>query len=398
MKHVVIVGGGYAGIRVMQKLAFTGLVRITLIDRFPYHYLQTEAYALIAQRATLTDVTVDLPALCRSYPNVTFKKATVRGVDFRARNVQTETEELPYDFVVFAMGSRTFFPENIPGLKRYAHGVKSLQRAFGFRQRFEQELFERMCSEADESCRNFSVVVAGAGLSGVEIAAEMADYTRAFMRENRMLCNGLDIYLISSHDGVLRGMDAYLCEKAKSRLEALGVKLVTRSRVVSVTEREVRLDSGRALAYDFMIFAGGVVASTLTRTLDVERNAKGQIVVTPQLHLPGNDEAYAVGDVAELRGSDGRVLPATANGAEKSAERAARNIVRSLRGLPLLQCPIRLEGILVALGRYHAAVVLFGRIRFSGIAGYVMKRLITDRYKYLLDARAYRVFRKNKRF
>jgi len=155
-KRVVIVGGGYAGIRAMQHLSSTPYMQVTLIDQHPYHYLQTEAYALIAHHASLIDVTVDLTALCASYDDVTFVKATVLGVDFDARKVMTDKRDFFYDYVILAMGSRTYFPESVPGLHQYSHGVKSLQRAFEFRQRFEQELYERMCSEGDEQCASSS--------------------------------------------------------------------------------------------------------------------------------------------------------------------------------------------------------------------------------------------------
>ena len=330
-KRVVIVGGGYAGIRAMQHLSRYPYFQVTIIDKQPFHYLQTEAYALIAQHATLVDVTVDLPALCESYAYATFVKAEVRDVDFDAKRVVTEQRDFYYDYIILAMGARTFFPDTIPGLHAYAHGVKSLKNAFRFRQQFERQLFERMSSEGDKECRRFGAVIAGAGLSGVEIAAEMADYTRWFMQKNRMMCDGIDVYLIASHDEVLEGMHPYLKAKAGARLDALGVSVVYGCRVAAVEANTVLLDSGRRIGFDFMIFAGGIIASKLARDLKVERNRKGQISVTPDCRIVGRDDAFAIGDVADLRGPEGKPVPATANGAEKSAELAAENIVRISR-------------------------------------------------------------------
>lgn len=391
-KRVVIVGGGYAGIRAMQTLGNYPYMQVTIIDKQPFHYLQTEAYALIAQMASLVDVTVDLPSLCESYSHATFVKAEVTDIDFDARRVATDKRDIYYDYIILAMGSRTYFPDTIPGLHQYAHGVKSLKNAFRFRQQFEQQLFERMRSEADDLCRQFSVVVAGAGLSGVEIAAEMADYTHWFMRKNRMVCDKIEVQLISSRDEVLPGMHPYLKRKAKARLEKLGVNVLFNSRVASVEPNAAVLENGDHIPFDFMIFAGGIIASKLARTIDVQCNAKGQIAVGFDCRILGHDDAFAIGDVAELKGSDGHPLPATANGAEKSGEMAAENIVRINRSEPPLTYGIKLEGVLVALGRFNAAVVLFDTIRFSGLPGYIMKRIITDRYKYLLDNRAYKAF------
>ncbi|WP_345971226.1 FAD-dependent oxidoreductase [Sulfurimonas sp. HSL1-6] len=392
-KRVIIVGGGYAGVRAMQHLSARPYIQVTLIDKNPFHYLQTEAYALIAQQATLVDVTVDLPALCESYAYAAFVKAEVTGIDFEAKKVVTETRDYYYDYIILAMGSRTFFPDTIPGLHDYAHGVKSLKNAFRFRQQFEQQLFARMNSEGDEECRRFNIVVAGAGLSGVEIAAELADYTGWFMQKNRMLCDSIDVHLIASRDEVLAGMHPYLQAKAKARLQKLGVNVIFGSRVAAVEPNEAVLDSGRRVAFDFMIYAGGIIAPRLVHTLDVERNKKGQIAVHRTLAIVGKEDAFAIGDVADIRAEDGRPLPATANGAEKSAALAVLNLLRCNRSEPMLERSIRLEGYMVALGRFNAAVVIFGRIKFSGFLGYVMKRLITDRYKFLLDSTAYKAFR-----
>ena len=394
-KRVAIIGGGYGGIRVMQHLSAHAFLDVTLIDQHPFHFLQTEAYALIAQQATLADVTVDLPALCHSYKNVTFVKALVEGVDFKAKRIDTDRGSSFYDYVVIAVGSRTFYPDTIPGLPENSHGVKSLRHAFAFRQQFEQELFARLYSEGDEeACRVFKIVVAGAGLSGVEIAAEMADYSRRFIRTNRMLCDGVEINLIASHDEVLEGMHPHLKYHAQKRLLELGVRIVANNRVTAVEPNRVLLTDGSAVAFDFMIFAGGVIAATLTEKLDVERNRKGQIEVTPEMAVVGREDAFAVGDVAAIKGSDGRPVPATANGAEKEADLVAANVLRSIRGERLLRRPVRLEGFIVALGRYNAAVVLFDFFKFSGLLGYFMKRLITNRYKLLLDNRAYKTFRR----
>lgn len=395
-KRVIVIGGGYAGIRAMQHLSTCPSMRVTVIDKNPFHYLQTEAYALIAQQATLVDVTVDLPALCGSYENVTFLKAEVEAVDFDAKRVLTDKEELYYDYLILAMGSRTFFPDTIPGLHAYAHGVKSLKNAFRFRQQFERQLFERMNSEGDEECRQFNVVVAGAGLSGVEIAAEMADYTQWFMRKNRMMCDTINVHLIASRQELLAGMHPYLQAKAKARLNRLGVIVAFGSRVASVEAQTAVLENGRRIDFDFMIYAGGIIAPKLAWSLDVQRNKKGQISVEPSLAVVGKSDAFAIGDSADLRDANGRPIPATANGAEKSAELAAWNILRLSRGESALERSIRLEGVIVALGRFNAAVVLFERIKFSGLFGYVMKRLIINRYKFLLDHRAYKAFRRFK--
>jgi len=396
-KSVVIIGGGYGGIRAMQKLSLSSNISITLIDRNPYHYLQTEAYALIANTATLTDVTVDLVALCKTYPNVTYIKSNVDAINLEAKTVVYTGKTLAYDNLIMACGSHTKFPKAILGLQDYAHGVKTLHRAFKFKQQFEQELYERMQSEDDHFCKAFNVVIGGAGLSGVEVAAEMGHFAKKFMRDNRMMCEGIKIYLIASRDTLLDNMHPYLQKKAQTRLKRLGVEVLYKTRIVEVKATEVLLSRGSVIAFDFMIFAGGVEASSLTKSLGCPLNTKGQIQVEKTLQIQCHKNVYAIGDAAALEDAQGVSIPATANAAEKSAEIAVKNILLQLQGQRPQHAFIKLEGILVALGGRSAAVVLFDVFKVSGYLGYLLKKLITWHYKYLLDKEAFKAYKAMKR-
>ena len=309
-KRVIIVGGGYGGVRVMQRLSSIEGLEILLIDQNPYHYLQTEAYALIANAVTITDVTVDLVALCRRYKNTVYKKARITEIDLPAKCVKSAEESLYYDYLVIATGSCTNFPSSIPGLETYSHGVKTLQRAFEFKQQFESQLYESMQSEEDRLCKAFNVVIGGAGLSGVEIAAEMGHYAKKFVQDNRMMCEGIQICLIASGDKVLAGTNPYIQEKARKRLQDLGVKVFYNTRIQEVREEEVLLSNGGSIQFDFMIFAGGTKGSPLTRAVSCKRNTKDQIIVDRTLQVNGHKNVYAVGDIAALEQQDFRAAAA----------------------------------------------------------------------------------------
>ncbi len=391
-KRVIIIGGGYGGVRVMQRLSSAEELEIVLIDQNPYHYLQTEAYALVANAVTITDVTVDLVALCRRYENVIYKKATIREIDLLAKQMKIETDILHYDYLVIAAGSRTNFPSSIPGLKEHSHGVKTLHRAFEFKQQFESQLYERMQSEEDLLCRAFNVVIGGAGLSGVEIAAEMGHYAKKFLRDNRMMCEGIQIYLIASRDKVLEGMHPYLQMQAQKRLDVLGVKVLYETRISKVKEDEVLLNNGNRIKFDFMIFAGGIKASSLAKSLGCSLNAKDQIQVDPTLQVNCHKNVYAVGDIAALVDAAGKTIPATANAAEQSAEVVANNIKAQLKGERPQHAFIGIQGMLVALGGRQAAVVLFNTFKVSGFLGYLLKKAIIWRYKYFLDRHALKAY------
>ncbi len=382
---VVIIGGGYAGIKALQTLAPSQQCDIVLIDQHPYHYLQTEAYELIANECSMTRVTIDLVALALSYgEHVTFIKDTVRTIDFVNRCASGEKSCHPYDYLLLCTGSRTAFHSSIQGLREHSHGVKTLPSALSFKHQFEQRLYARMESEGGWCSEPFNVVIGGGGLSGVEIAAEMAHYIRVFHHDNTLTCDNIHIFLIIPHESVLEGMEPYLVRKATERLTALGVKIINHSRITSVEEHTLVLNNDTNICFDFMIFTGGIIASTLTATIESEKNQKAQLIVDEYLRVVRYDGVFAAGDIGEMRDIHGNLLPPTAQVAEQSGTMAAKNILASIRNKGLERADMKMEGMMVALGGNYAAVSLLGWIRVSGLLGYGIKTFIMRGYRYLL--------------
>ncbi|MDD4854991.1 MAG: FAD-dependent oxidoreductase [Sulfuricurvum sp.] len=384
-KRVIIVGGGYAGVQALKVLADSGLCDVVLIDQHPYHYLQTETYELIANECSMTRVTIDLVALCLSYgEHVTYIKDTVRGIDFESKCISGENTCHLYDYALLCAGSRTAYNGSITGLREYSHGVKTLPSALAFKQQFEQRLYRRMESEGGWCSEPFNVVIGGGGLSGVEIAAEMAHYIRIFHEDNTLTCDNIHIFLVIPHERVLEGMEEYLITKATKRLLKLGVKIINHSRITSVEEHALTVNGTNKICFDFMIFTGGIVASTFTGRLEVEKNKKSQLIVDKFLRIPLYDCIFAAGDIAELRDLTGKLLPPTAQLAEQSGMCAANNILALLQGRAMKVSNIQMQGTMIALGGNYASVSLLGWIKISGGIGHVIRTIIMRSYRYRL--------------
>lgn len=381
--RVIIVGGGYAGVKALNLLAASGLCDIVLIDQHPYHYLQTDAYELIANECSMTMVSIDLVALCLSYGDqVAYVKDTVREIDFQNKHVLGEISGHSYDYLLLCSGSRTAYHASIPGLREHSHGVKTLFGALSFKQQFEQRLYEKMESEGGWRTEPFNIVIGGGGLSGVEIAAEMAFYIRQFHQDNTLTCDNIHICLIIPHENVLDGMEDYLVHQATKRLLQLGVKIINHSRITSVDEHSLILNDKESLYFDFMIFAGGIVASTLTAEMDLPKNKKSQLILDEYLRVPSFETVFAAGDIAELRDRGGKVIPPAAQSAELSAEHAAKNILALIKNEKMAPADLRMKGTLVALGGKYASVSIFGWIRCTGLVGYWMKTIAMRAYRY----------------
>ena len=380
--HVVILGGSYGGIAAMRRLSKYPEIQITLIDQHPYHFLQTEGYELISSNTSFEDTIVSLPALCANYENVTFLHRTVDFIDPQKKVILLPDDICPYDTLIIALGSVTKRFECDTSVYNYSSGAKSLRGALKLNQFFQDELYKRLES-TKQAKENFNIIIGGAGLSGVEIAAGMQHFFNHYYRSNTLSCATLHIHLIASRETILNGMHPRIVKIATKRLKKLRVKVHTQSRITSIDDHEAVLTNGNKLPFDFMIFAGGTTSAPCLETFNVEKNKKGQIIVDTYLRSHSYDHIYVIGDAAALTNKKSEPLPPTAQTAMQSGEIAANNLIRSLHNKPLKQANIHIKGIAIALGGKYAAIDL-GFIRFYGYPAYLVKKFIERLYKWPL--------------
>ncbi|WP_295420504.1 FAD-dependent oxidoreductase [Sulfurovum sp.] len=387
MYQVIVIGGGYGGLRAIEHLYKSKDAEITLIDKNPYHYMQTESYGYIAGRFDITDVALDLEHWCRGFDErVKFICAKVRHIDFEKQTLVYEQKHIAYDELIIAVGARTHFFSFIQGLKAHSFGVKSLERSFGLRQAFEKRIYQKLTKEMIEREGDLHIVVGGAGLSGVEIAAEMAYMLKKYEKVLGSHVKEISITLIDASETILPGLDPYLIEKSQKRLESLGVNVRRGAFIEKVEERKIFFKEGEPVFYDFMIFTGGIEAAVLTKQIDVPKNSIGQFIVDERLHVGGKENVYAIGDCIELRDRSGSILPPTAQMAEKSAAYVAKEIkCKRERKENHQSFHATMDGLFVALGGNYAAGILYDRIKVSGILGFLLKKLVSRGYRLGLE-------------
>lgn len=383
---VVIIGGGYAGLRALARLARHDTFEIVLLDKNPYHYQQTEVYDFIANETDFSKVTTDLFTFCMGFgENVTFFKQEVNTVDVVRKKVITDVQRFSYDTLIIAAGSRTRFIESIPGLSTYAYGVKSLKRALYFKQKFEQSLFNKIQDEGT-ACKPLHIIIGGAGLSGVEIAAQMASFARSFYKNNHFLCRKLDIVLVNAAPHILAGVDALLVKWSIRRLKQLGVIIKNDRKIVAVASDCVTLSDGEILPMDFMIFVGGIKPSKVIEAMPLAKTPQGTLATNDYLQCRDHKDIYALGDCTTIS-RNGSPLAPTADIAEQMAEVCANNILRSTLNLPLAPHKIKPRGMLIALGQ-HYAVGKVSTIRMRGWIAFAVKKSIETYYTMTLHRRS----------
>jgi len=382
MDKVVIIGGGYAGIYALRELIKNKNIKITLIDQNTFHNLQPEVYDLIANKSNIADVTIDLTTLCKglNHSYLEYKNLKVRKIDQDLKKVYTEEQEIvEFDYLVMAAGTRTFFPSVIPGLNG-AHDIKKLPWAIYFKQSFENQLFKKIQFEAKQ-CDDTHIVVVGAGLSGVEIAAEMAYNSKMFFKRGNFSCDNLKISLISSADTILPGLSPELITLSHNRLKALGINVITNTKLQKCEDDFAYFSNGTKINHSFLIFTGGVEASKITDTLDVQKNQKGQIIVNEFMQTNKYENIFAIGDAAQIKNKNDEIMPPNVTMARISGINAGKNILNIIKKKKLVRCEPKLDGILIALGGKYATGSIYGLFFVKGRIAYEIKKYVFDSYR-----------------
>ncbi len=398
MKKIIVIGGGYGGLRAVENLAGIDGLHITLIDKHPYHYLQTEAYGYIAGRFDLHDVAIDLKNWCYGFKKwVEFVHDEVTAVDFEAQTVQITGQRLHYDYLIMAIGAETNFFSFIDGLREHSFGVKKLQRAFNFRAEFEKMLYSKVETPSEPHNKSFNIAIGGAGLSGVEIAAEMADVIKKHAKSIGESTRDIKIHLIDASSTILPGMSDFIIENTHNRLQELGITIMTDSFIESVTDSAIRFKDGRELDFYFMIFTGGIKVPDFQLSKETERNRINQFIVDDHMRIAGQPNVFAVGDCVEIHDAKGTILPPTAQTAERSAEYVAKTIQSLLMHQEPKPFDASVDGVFVALGGKYAVGEMFRFIKVKGYSAYLLKKFITYTYYIGLKLRVNTGFKKRAR-
>jgi len=387
MTQVLIIGGGYGGLRAIETLSKYEDIAVTLVDKNPYHYLQTEAYGYIAGKFDIHDIAIDLHTWCLGFERVEFVEQEIENLDIKNKEVILKEKTKKFDYIVIATGAKTNFFSFIEGLRENSYGVKKLFRAFNFRKEFEEIVYNKLQNEKTHDADSLNIAIGGAGLSGVEVAAEMAYVIQSYAKTIGSQTQDIKIYLIDASPTILPGTSEYVITHTQKRLEKLGVQILTNTFISKVDESEIIFKDGQTLEYNFMIFTGGIKASTLNETIECEKNRINQFVPDAMLNIHNTKDIFAIGDCVEIRDREGNLLPPTAQTAERSAEYVAKVIRHRIDGVEPEKFTANIMGMFVALGGNYAVGELFKSIKVKGYVAYLLKKAISYAYHIGLKLR-----------
>jgi NADH dehydrogenase len=341
MKHLVILGGGYGGMRVLQRLLpnLREDTTITLVDKVPYHCFKTEYYALVAGTISETHIRMPFP----KHDRLHFQYGIVENIDIDNNVVHLESgETVRYDDLIIGLGCEDKY-HNVPGAKEFTCSVQSIEKS---RQTYQQ---------LNGLGPNATVGIVGAGLSGVEVASEL--------RESRP---DLNILLFDRGSRILSMFPERLSEYVETWFIEHDVIIVRNSNITKV-EKNKLYNHHEPINCDAIVWTAGIQANSVVQKLNVEKDNSGRVVLTKYHNIPGYEHVYVLGDCASLPHAPSAQL------AEGQAEQIVTVLTKRWNGeaLPEEMPVIKLKGVLGSLGRKHG----FGLLANQALMGRVPRLL-----------------------
>ena len=369
--RVVVVGAGFGGLAVTKGLAKAPL-DVVLIDRHNYHLFQPLLYQVSVAALPPGEIAYPVRSIFRRQRNVAFRVAEVTRIEPSRRVVVTTSGEIPYDRLVLASGAATNFfgLEDVP---RHGFDLKDLPGALRLRNHLIR-CFEAAITASNPAERRslLTIVVAGGGPTGVEVAGAVSELLRRVLRRDypALPASEVRVLLVESGPRVLLSMPEDLSGAAAKSLRRLGVTVRVGTVVDGYDGRLVRLRGGESIEGHTLVWAAGVRAGPLGATLGAPVDPTGRVPVAPTLQVEGHPQIYVIGDAALFRAGDADV-PALCPPALQMGACAARNIVRSLAGEPQEPFAYVNPGTMATIGR-SAAVCEFRGLRLTGFPAWLV--------------------------
>lgn len=374
--HVVVVGGGFAGINAAHALRHSP-VDVTLVDKHNYHTFQPLLYQVSTGYLPAEEVGASLRSVFRRQANLTVRVALVTSVDWADRRLWLKDGSvLGFDHLVLAVGAQSNF-FGIPGMAEHAWPLYTLGDAVRLRAHLLGTL---ECVAATERSTDapITTVVVGGGPTGVETAAALASMAHDVVGAIATL----RVILVEADSRLLNGFAPRSSRRALEHLRRHGVDVRLGRTVESADSGGVTLDGGERIETGTVIWAAGVQANGLGSTLGLELS-RGRVAVDPHLQVAGHPNVYVAGDLAAVAAPQpGRLLPMLAPVAIQAGRHAGEQVAHVVAGEPLARFRYHDKGMMAVLGRGDAVAelpVLPGigrdtafRLRFGGTPAWLL--------------------------
>jgi NADH dehydrogenase len=364
--RIVILGGGFGGLYAARHLR-KAQARVTLVDRRNHHLFQPLLYQVATAALNPSDIAYPIRAVLAKQANADVILGEAQSIDTAAKRVILADGAVEYDYLVIATGAtHSYFGH--PEWEPDAPGLKTIEDALEIRRRvlLAFEAAERE-TDALKQAGWLTFVIVGAGPTGAELAGALSEIARQTMLRDfrRINPSSARVILVEGHDHVLPTYSNKLSESARRQLQELGVEVITGAIVTSVDAHRVKIGE-REIPARTVLWAAGVQASPLARSLGVPLDRAGRVTVNPDLSIPGHDDVFVIGDLAAVKRPDGSLVPGVAPAAIQEGTFVGKMLTRHTHGDTTRGVfHYRDKGSLATIGR-AAGIAQFPRFSLTG--------------------------------
>jgi NADH:ubiquinone reductase (H+-translocating) len=372
-KRVVIIGGGFGGLALSQKLAKLDDFQIVLVDKINYHQFQPLFYQVATAGLEPSAISFPLRLVFQNNPHVHVRVTEVTSINTAENNIQTKLGLINYDYLVLAIGADTNF-FGMTNIQERALPMKSVSEALGLRNRLLQNFEDALTVENEDDRQGLlNIVVVGGGPTGVEVSGTLAEMKRHILPKDypELDFDAMQVYLVESSPEVLDVMSDNASKNAKKYLEELGVNVINGKRVVDFDGKYAKISDGSQIRTNNLVWAAGIKANMIE---GIDKNVLtfgGRIKVNQFSQIEGQENVFAIGDLAYMTEENyPKGHPQVAQPAIQQGNLLAENLSSMLRNN--IPKPFKYNdlGSMATIGR-NKAVVDLPFFKFAGFFAWV---------------------------
>jgi NADH dehydrogenase len=372
-KRIVIIGGGFAGLKIARDLAYSNY-QIVLIDKNNYHQFQPLFYQVATAGLEPSTIAFPFRKIFQNNKNMHIRVAEVTKINSSQNQLETTIGVIDYHYLVIAIGADTNFFGN-EKIKNHAFPMKSVSEALTLRNTILENI-ERALSETDREKKKMlmNIVVVGGGPTGVEVSGTLAEMKKCILPKDypELDFKMMQVYLLEGSPKVLNVMSENASDHAHRYLTELGVNVFVNSRVLDYDGQYVMLDGGKAIATNTLVWAAGVTGNRIEGLDPSVVNKAGRIKVDRKNMVEGTSNIFAIGDIAfmtEEKYPNGH--PQVAQVAIQQAKNLSKNFINLDKGKPTVDFSYKDLGSMATVGR-NKAVADFPKWKFAGFFAWLI--------------------------
>ncbi|CAM4153630.1 NAD(P)/FAD-dependent oxidoreductase [Lederbergia lenta] len=385
---IVVLGAGYGGLMTvtrLQKQLSNNEADIVLVNKNDYHYETTWLHEASAGTLHHDKVRYDISSVIDK-SKVEFIQATALKVDHQAKKVQLDNGELSYDYLVISLGgaSETF---GIQGLDKYAFSISNVNAARQIREHIEYQ-FATYKVEAEKKSERLTIVVGGAGFTGIEFLGELGNRIPQLCKEYDIDQKLVRVVCVEAAPSALPGFDPELVKYAMANLEKKGIEFMIGTAIKEATPEGIIVAKGETETEEIkaatVVWAAGVRGNPIIEASEIE-NMRGRVKVEADLRAPGFTDLFVIGDCSlVINEAINRPYPPTAQIAMQQGELVAANITKLVKGDTNLNTfAFDNKGTVCSLGDDDAIGVVFGK-KVTGTKASFMKKMVDNRALFMV--------------